>query len=218
MEAIQHEPDPLGRREVRGGRVTGRVREKESDLALPEQCAHARPRGGGGTVVVRLTGSWTASGAGIVVDLESRRRGSPICALARKLIEAGHDPAAELHVYRGETLCFKPVPLAKWAGVVIEEGDNTCKSARFAKYRLPNPQSARETDDSGVGLGRLTGHLALPGDQMPERANGALRAAPGAAGEGPPLQVSQAAGGPPSPRGATPAAASSIGGTDDQAA
>lgn len=127
---------------------------------------------------VTLSGSWTASAAGITVDYEARRRGSPICALARKLVEAGHDPTVALHVYRGGTLCFKPVPLAKWAGLVVEEGDNTRKTARFARYRPPNPQLARDTDDFGVGLGRFSGHLALPGGSVPEKANAASEPAP----------------------------------------
>lgn len=43
---------------------------------------------------VQLHGAYSASAAGLTVDYGTRRRGSPICALARKLIEAGHDRRA----------------------------------------------------------------------------------------------------------------------------
>jgi hypothetical protein len=105
------------------------------------------------SIRAELSGSYIAMAAGVVVDYEARRRGSPVCELARRLIAAGHDAAAMLLVYRGATLCFEPRPLAVWAGLRVRESDNAHSSAHFAKYAPPrDPES------------RFTGHLAAPGD------------------------------------------------------
>lgn len=84
-------------------------------------------------IAATLSRSFTASAAGIIVDLEARHRGSPICTLARRLVEAGHDPADKLHVYRGGVLCFRPAPLSMWAGLRVQERDD--RSARFSPHR-----------------------------------------------------------------------------------
>lgn len=125
-----------------------------------------------------LSGCYTASAAGVTVDYEGRCRGSPICTLARKLVEAGHDPATILHVYRGDTLCFEPRPLGLWAGQTIEEGDNSHRPARFAKYRPPGP--ALRTAQSGVGSGGFRGLPDVSRVEVPGDADAAL------AGEGVP--------------------------------
>lgn len=49
-----------------------------------------------------LKGSEEASACGLVV-----RGGSPVIALCRQLVAAGHDPAIPLEAYRGDTLCLK---------------------------------------------------------------------------------------------------------------
>ncbi len=86
-------------------------------------------------IEVTLAGSWTASAAGITVDYESRSRGAPICDLARKLVDAGHDPRRLLSITRNATLCFKPMALATWAELTISEGDNDTRPARFRKWK-----------------------------------------------------------------------------------
>jgi hypothetical protein len=49
-----------------------------------------------------LTRSDTCTALGITA-----KSGSPVLALCRKLIEAGHDPSMPLEAYRGETLCLR---------------------------------------------------------------------------------------------------------------
>lgn len=54
----------------------------------------------------------------------------------RGLLAAGADPAASVLVYRGATLCFRPVPLASFAALSTEEPAD--RSIRFVRYR-PRP-------------------------------------------------------------------------------
>lgn len=61
---------------------------------------------------------------------------SGLCTYARKLIAAGADPEAMAMIYRGETLCFKPMPLVRWAKLTTEESDK--RSIRFRSYS-PRP-------------------------------------------------------------------------------
>ena len=86
-------------------------------------------------IEVTLTGSWTASAAGITVDYESRSRGAPICDLARKLVAAGHDPERVLSITRNGTLCFEPIPLGIWAGMTVSEPDNAPHEAQVKKWK-----------------------------------------------------------------------------------
>lgn len=85
------------------------------------------------TEIIRaeLNGVNTAVAAGISV---SQRR-APICQLARKLLDAGHPSAAELHIYRDGTLCFQPMPLGRWAGLTVRENtDHPPRFTRFAEF------------------------------------------------------------------------------------
>ena len=49
-----------------------------------------------------LVGGGTCTSLGITA-----KSGSPVLALCRKLIEAGHNPAMPLEVYRGNMLCIR---------------------------------------------------------------------------------------------------------------
>jgi hypothetical protein len=49
-----------------------------------------------------LTGEDRAEARGL-----SAASGSPLIALCRKLVEAGHDPATPLEAYRGDVLCLR---------------------------------------------------------------------------------------------------------------
>lgn len=60
-------------------------------------------------------------------------RGSPIGALCREILATGLDPSSLVYIYRGETLCFKPRTLGRWAGVTTEERDHG--SVREIPYR-----------------------------------------------------------------------------------
>jgi hypothetical protein len=55
----------------------------------------------GTTIHAELSGADTCSASGITVKSES-----PVLAVCRKLIDAGHDPATPLEAYRGETLAL----------------------------------------------------------------------------------------------------------------
>jgi hypothetical protein len=61
-----------------------------------------------------ITGDDGASACGLVVH-----SGSPVLALCRKLIEAGHDPATPLDAYRGETLCLRVRSIGEAAGLRV---------------------------------------------------------------------------------------------------
>ena len=123
-------------------------------------------------IKVTLTGCYTAAAAGITVDYEKRSRGSPICALARKLAAAGYDPNSMLNIYRDGTLCFRPLPLSRWAGLSVSEGDDSDRAAHFARYRPPPSKRALERRCSGG----FSGLLDSAAPRIPENANAALTA------------------------------------------
>ena len=54
------------------------------------------------TICAELIGSDTCTALGI-----SAKGAAPVLALCRMLIEAGHDPAMPLEVYRGNMLCIR---------------------------------------------------------------------------------------------------------------
>ena len=124
---------------------------------------HKRPP----VIRIELTGSDTASAEGIKVQ---RPRG-PICAIARKLVDAGHDPDTEVQIYRNGTLCFQPAPLWHWAVIRVEESDNSDQSARIRV----SAQSAYFTPTVNALIARaggtcrvLSGHLDISGTMTPE--------------------------------------------------
>lgn len=65
-----------------------------------------------------------------------------ICAVARHLVQEGTDPNAMVYAWRGETQCFKPMPLGRWAGLTVRESDTV--SVRFGKHR-PMPEHLRQS-------------------------------------------------------------------------
>jgi hypothetical protein len=54
------------------------------------------------TITAHLAGTDTCTALDITAE-----GGTPVLALCRKLIEAGHHPTARLNVYRGETLALR---------------------------------------------------------------------------------------------------------------
>lgn len=113
---------------------------------------------------VVLTGSHAASACGLTVDLGSRRRGSPICKLARLLVDVGHDPDTPVHIHRDGTLCFQPMPLGRLAGLTTSERDG--ESVRFERWR-PMPSARR-------AVARFTGPIGISRESMPASDDGAL--------------------------------------------
>jgi hypothetical protein len=86
-----------------------------------------------------LFGADECRAAGITV-----RSLSPVLALCRKLIEAGHDPAARLECYRGTTLCLTVRSIGEAAALELNSkgtGFKRCRAVRAASFDA----SAEET-------------------------------------------------------------------------
>jgi hypothetical protein len=66
------------------------------------------------SIRAELTGSTLCTGASV-----KGVTSSPVLAMCRKLIEAGHDPATPLHAYRGETLCLTVRSIGEGAALEI---------------------------------------------------------------------------------------------------
>ncbi len=69
----------------------------------------------------------------------------------RRLVAEGADPAAIVQVFRGETLCFTPMPLARFAALTTEE--RTDRSIQLIRYRQTTPQSDGYAPLSGESVG-----------------------------------------------------------------
>ena len=70
-------------------------------------------------ILAKLSGSDTAIALGITAKADS-----PILALCRKLIEAGHDPAAPLEANRGNTLALRVKSIGQDAALRVGTGGN----------------------------------------------------------------------------------------------
>jgi hypothetical protein len=76
------------------------------------------------------------------------RAAAPVLALCRELVEAGHDPACQLHVYRNDVLALRVRSIGQAARLTIR-GDGVgfrCGSEmvggspiRFSDHRPANP-------------------------------------------------------------------------------
>ena len=87
------------------------------------------------TIRAELTKSDIATAEGITVKAEV-----PVLALCRKLLEAGHDPATPLNVYRGKTLALRILGIGEAAGVrmsVDETGSPIFKRAETRAAASP---------------------------------------------------------------------------------
>ncbi len=71
--------------------------------------------------------------------------GPIICQMARKLIEAGVDPATSLDIRRGGTLCFDLLPVSKWAALTVWEQNSEATFVPFIPF-------------SGIGQDAVRGH------------------------------------------------------------
>ena len=67
----------------------------------------------------------TATACGITV-----RSSTPVLALCRRLLEAGHEPSARLHVYRGSTLALTVRSIGEGAQLVINGRGTGFRRAR----------------------------------------------------------------------------------------
>ena len=73
-----------------------------------------------------LSGSTICSAAGQVAIGHT-----PVLALCRELIEAGHDPSTPLNVYRGDALALRIRSIGEAARLTVDEHNGT----RFAKWK-----------------------------------------------------------------------------------
>ena len=78
------------------------------------------------TLRTELSGSTICSAAGQVAIGHT-----PVLALCRALIEAGHDPSTPLNVYRGDVLALGIRSIGEAARLTVDEHNGT----RFAKWK-----------------------------------------------------------------------------------
>jgi len=101
-----------------------------------------------------LKGSETALACGLVV-----RSGSPLIALCRQLVAAGHDPATPLEAYRGCTLCLIVRSIGEAANLevsakgigFIKRHRKRCGEASYSDLNgaeVPDPGVAPEIDSA----------------------------------------------------------------------
>jgi hypothetical protein len=95
-------------------------------------------------IIATLTGNDTCTAAGITVT-----GSAPILMLARRLHGAGHDPAAELHVYRGATLALVARGIGKAARLTVRESTGDGRP----RFRLLDGHGPRRSAQiGGAGL------------------------------------------------------------------
>jgi hypothetical protein len=75
-----------------------------------------------------LIGSRRCSAVGITAT-----GNAPVLTLCRRLIEAGHDPAARLEAYRGTTLCLCVRSIGEGARLTVHEGDGRPRFVRLTR-------------------------------------------------------------------------------------
>jgi hypothetical protein len=85
--------------------------------------------------IALLIGRSTAIGAGIAVHGHA-----PVTRLCRELLEAGHDPALVLEVYRGTDLCLRVRSIGEGALLTVEEDRNG--RPRFVRHRARSDGAA----------------------------------------------------------------------------
>jgi hypothetical protein len=85
------------------------------------------------TIRAELSGADTCSARGITVKCES-----PVLALCRKLIDAGHNPATPLEVYRGDVLALRIRSIGQGAQLQIN-GNTRLVFAGASKRRTASP-------------------------------------------------------------------------------
>jgi hypothetical protein len=82
--------------------------------------------------------------AGDIEVIATPKGGAVVCALCRRLIEIGHDPAEPLEVYRGQILALKVRSIGAAAGLMVDESTGP---PRFGRWK-PHPRQ-----DGGISSG-----------------------------------------------------------------
>jgi hypothetical protein len=62
----------------------------------------------------------------------TRRSDAVVCALCRRLVEAGHDPATPMEVYRGQTLALHVRSIGEAAKLTVTEAES---GPRFTPWK-----------------------------------------------------------------------------------
>jgi hypothetical protein len=91
MVSLQKRRSPENRH--RGWQAAGNQRNDAVEIQNPDKICNA--------LRAELVGSSHCTAAGVTASGYM-----PVLMLCRELLKAGHDPAAEMHVYRGPTLCL----------------------------------------------------------------------------------------------------------------
>jgi hypothetical protein len=112
------------------------MRAELGELRLPGQRYSRRPR---------------VSAAGIEV-VASRQGDAVVCALCRRLIDAGHDPALPLEVYRGSTLALRVRSIGEAAGLTVHETGSGPRLAPFHKADCGADGGGFEADEEAAPM------------------------------------------------------------------
>src|SRR5262245_56383691 len=97
------------------------IRAKLDEVMRPGQSYSRRPR---------------ARALGVEV-IATRRSDAVVCALCRRLVEAGHDPATPMEVYRGSTLALHVRSIGAAAKLTVEESGSGPKFRRWRPFEGP---------------------------------------------------------------------------------
>ena len=100
----------------------------------PQNNRHARTS----KVRADLSGSDICTALGLAINSSS-----PVLALCRALIEAGHDPSTPLEVYRGETLSLRVRSIGEGARLEINAYGTGFRPCREADAAPPMRQNRR---------------------------------------------------------------------------
>jgi hypothetical protein len=89
-------------------------------------------------IIAKLTDSDRCEAAGLVVE-----DSSPVLAMCRALVDAGHDPATPLHAYRGNAVALRVRSIGEAAGLEINSKGTAFKPRRAVRTAPPVRQIAK---------------------------------------------------------------------------
>jgi hypothetical protein len=84
-------------------------------------------------IKAQLRGDDTAEACGLTI-----RNSSPVLALCRRLIEAGHDPSTRLEAYRGDVLCLSIRSIGEAANLTVSP--HSVGFVRLPERRIAPPK------------------------------------------------------------------------------
>jgi hypothetical protein len=105
-------------------------------------------------VAAELIGTNQAQATALGIEV---RGNSPVLALCRRLVEHGHDPAAELHAYRGDVLALKVRSIGEGAKLTVK--DNHIRKPIFRRWR--------DSAENGAGASPVRQTVSAKGSGTP---------------------------------------------------